>query len=714
MRIIAYLFIMILVRAGSSAQTSYYVAPAGNDTSAGTFTQPWKTFQKACNAATPGSNVYFMQGIYNEKVTLNASGTAEGGYITFQPYEDDTVILDGTGKTGDQLILIENKSYVRLQGFELRNNLNQTFGTGIWVKGGGSHIEIRNNTIHDMRRSGAGDCMAISIYGTSNTPLSHVVIDSNVIYDCEPGHSEALTLNGNVDTFQVTNNTVHDVNNIGIDMIGGEGTCSTPLLDAVRNGVCRGNVVYNAHSLYGGGYAAGIYVDGGINITVENNMSYSNDVGIEIGCENNGRVSSGMIVRNNLVFNNDKRGIGIGGYDFPATGKVTTSSVLNNTCFNNDTEGTGEGELTIEYTEDCMFNNNIFYSSNNNKLMITTVGNGSGNQFDYNLWYAPGGISSTTIDYNGTVYTGFAAYQSGTGQDAHSLFANPSFVSASLPIPDLHLQPGSPALDAGDPAFVPDSNETDYEGNERILGARVDCGAYEKNQIIVTTPLLLEPVNGASVTTSPVMLRWTASDSGATYHLQVATDSLFTSLLTNDSLLSDTTAQVVKTVNGTYYWHVRASISGVYSSWSAGNHFIFTSSNRWKIVSVPLSVADGRTTLLYPTAISSAFAFIPDAGYMIQDTLKNGSGYWLKFGADQSTNIAGDSIFADTIDVSEGWNLLGSISIPVEAASLTTEPLELFSSNFFGYENGYIVADMIEPGKGYWVKAKQAGRVILR
>jgi len=48
------------------------------------------------------------------------------------------------------------------------------------------------------------------------------VIDGNEVYDCDPAPSEALTLNGNVDGFQVTNNVVHDVNTIGIDAIGGE------------------------------------------------------------------------------------------------------------------------------------------------------------------------------------------------------------------------------------------------------------------------------------------------------------------------------------------------------------------------------------------------------------------------------------------------------------------------------------------------------------
>ncbi|MBI5215293.1 MAG: hypothetical protein HY960_06030 [Ignavibacteriae bacterium] len=706
------LVIYCLMFSFAHAQTEYFVSPTGNDTNPGTELQPWKTLQQAFNASTAGSTVFIKGGIYNEKCTLNVSGNSVDGFIAFRPFEDDTVIMDGTGKTGDQIILIEEKSYVKIIGLEIRNNLNQAFGSGIWVKGGGSHIELRNNTIHDMRRAGAGDCMAISIYGTSNTSLSNIVVDSNIIYDCEPGHSEALTLNGNVDTFWVTNNLVHDVNNIGIDMIGGEGTCPTPSLDAVRNGVCRGNIVYNAHSLYGGGYAAGIYVDGGINIIVENNASYSNDVGIEIGCENQGRVSSGMIVRNNLVFDNEKRGIGIGGYDYPATGKVTTTSILNNTCFNNDTEGTGAGELIVEYTEDCIIKNNIFYSSSQNRLMTTMVGNSTGNIFDYNLWFAPGGVNSATIDYAGTVYTGFNNYKTGTGQDANSTFANPLFVSNTLPNPDLRLQDGSPAIDAGDPAFVPASGETDYDGNPRVDNARVDCGAFEKVQTVVTVPLLLQPENNTVLVSSNQTFIWTSSDSGTTYHLQVAHDSLFQSLLSNDSILVNTSTQISLTVNGTYFWRVRAKLNNVCSPWSSIRKFTYASANKWFLVSVPLRVSDPRRTTLFPTAISEAFSFDKNAGYTIQDSLENGVGYWLKFGADQTSNITGDSIFADTLDVVEGWNLIGTLSVPTQSNTIITEGTTLQSS-FYEFENGYNQTETLQPLKGYWIKVNDDGQLLL-
>jgi len=44
-----------------------------------------------------------------------------------------------------------------------------------------------------------------------------------------------------------------------------------------------------------------------------------------------------------------------------------------------------------------------------------------------------------------------------------------------------HLQAGSPCIDAGNSAAVPDGVKTDLDGNRRIQGSSVDMGAYESS-----------------------------------------------------------------------------------------------------------------------------------------------------------------------------------------------------------------------------------------
>ncbi len=562
---------LVIVRVSIAQQDTFFVATNGNDANPGTEILPWKTLQRACSIASPGVTILLKAGIYNEKVTMNVSGNATEGFITFKNYENDIVKIDGTGKNGDQLLLIQNKNYIRIVGLEFQNNLNQSFGTGIWIQGAGRNIEIRNCTFHDMRASSSGDAMAISVYGTNGTsPLSNIIIDSNHIYNCEPGHSEALTLNGNVDTFQITNNRVHDVNNIGIDMIGGEGTSPNVLTDLARNGICKGNVVYNCRSNYGGGYAAGIYVDGGENILIERNTVYQCDTGLEIGCENQGRVAAKMIVRDNLIFNNDKRGIGFGGYNFPATGKVKNSFFLNNTCFNNDILNTDAGELVVEYAESCVVKNNIFFSTTQNKLMVTTFGNNKGNIFDYNLWNTPAGSNNASIDYNGTVYSSFTAYQNGTGHDGHSLFANPLFVSATLPAPDLHLLSSSSAINAGDVNFIPAIGETDFDGNARVHNSRVDCGAYEMNVNAPDAPRNLSAV----LNNQQIILQWNPNTENNILRYRI-----FGGTSGNPTTQLDSTNDTLKIISGiesgfTYYFRITAINTDGFSSNYSNEVFI--------------------------------------------------------------------------------------------------------------------------------------------
>jgi hypothetical protein len=582
--------VLMVCSVSFAQQDTFYVAPNGNDTNSGTELAPWKTFQHACSNASPGAIVLLKAGIYNEKVTMNVAGNAAAGFITFQNYGSDVVKIDGTGKNGKQLLLIQNKNFIRLIGLEFQNNLNQSFGTGIWIQGAGRKIEIRNCTFHDMRAAnGGGDAMAISVYGTSGTtPLSNIVIDSNHIYNCEPGHSEALTLNGNVDTFQVTNNLVHDVDNIGIDMIGGEGTSPNAITDLARNGICSGNVVYNCRSDYGGGYAAGIYVDGGENIIVEKNKIYQCDVGLEIGCENQGRVASKIYVRDNLIFNNDKRGIGFGGYNFPATGKVKNSFVLNNTCYYNDILNTDAGELVVEYAESCVVMNNIFFSTSQNKLMVTTVGNNKGNIFDYNVWNTPA-ESSAIIDFAGTVYATFSAYRNGTGQDAHSVFGNPFFVSSALPSPDVHILASSPAINAGDVNFTPANGETDFDGAARVQHARVDCGAYEVNLVAPDVPRNLS----ATVINNTIVLHWNPNTENNILRYRI-----YGATTIHPGTQIDSTSDSTIILNGiasgsTYYFRITAvNTNGLSGNFSNEVQISFGAKKKYRTIAATTSLAE--------------------------------------------------------------------------------------------------------------------------
>jgi len=409
---------------------------------------------------------------YFEKLVFPRSGDPASGPISLEAFPGERPILDGTGVPGSDMIRIENRSWVRVVGFEIRNHLGVNDGSGVRVIGSGSNIEIRDNRIHDIRGQHA---MGITVYGTESTPISNLVIDGNVIHDCEPAQSEALTLNGNVTDFAVTNNVVRDVNNIGIDFIGGEVDIQPDPTRVVRNGVCRGNTVIRANASHGGGFAAGIYVDGGRDIVIENNLVTESDLGIEVGAENSGIETSGVVVRNNVLHHNGKAGLVFGGYA-ASVGRVRSCEFRNNTLYHNDTLAQGFGELWIQWAEGNVVRNNVFHAASQN-LLLASYGGNTGNALDHNLWWVADGAAAGHFVWNDVSHSGFAAYRAATGRDANSDFADPGWRDAESA--DFHLAPASAAIDTGDPATDVAPTETDLDGGPRRAGLRVDRGADE-------------------------------------------------------------------------------------------------------------------------------------------------------------------------------------------------------------------------------------------
>ncbi|MBX7219840.1 MAG: right-handed parallel beta-helix repeat-containing protein [Blastocatellia bacterium] len=460
----------------------FYVSTQGNNNNDGSQAHPWRTIQKACNTASPGATVNILAGTYNEKVIVNVSGNASAGFITLRNYQSDVVIVDGTGKSGSNMFEIVDQSYFRLQGLEIVNNRNVNFGAGVYLEGASHHIEIRNCRIHEIRGT---EAQGIGVYGTNaTTSISDLILDGNEIYDCDPAQSEALTLNGNVELFQVTNNQVHDVNNIGIDFIAGEGTCPDPAKDAARNGVCRGNVVRRARSNYGGGFAGAIYVDGGRDIIIERNIVTESDIGIEVGAENPGVIATNVIVKNNLIYNNDKIGLAFGGYDVNR-GRVRNCKFFNNTFYRNNVltgsvqNDASRAEIFIQYAENNQVENNIIYGSTNNRILLGTAvaqTNTQNNLIDYNLWFVDADVSQARFYWNDTFYTGLTAYRASSPNDVHSLGVNPSFVNPNLATPDLHLSGASLAFNAG--ATLPEVLN-DFDNVSRPQYSFFDIGAFE-------------------------------------------------------------------------------------------------------------------------------------------------------------------------------------------------------------------------------------------
>lgn len=471
----------------AESPTIYYVAPNGLDKNTGAIDDPWRTIQHAVDNVNPGDTIMVRSGVYAEAVVVNASGTI-GAPITLQSYPGETAVLDGSTLTNHDtaLLTIDSQSYLVIDGFELRNhasNNSNDVPMGIFVSGDAHDITLSHHHIHHIENNqeADGNAHGIAVYGTEPSAAIHnLYIEDNDLHDLKLGNSEALVLNGNVTDFVVSGNSVHDNDNIGIDLIGFEGTSPNSDTDQARDGLVSKNVVYNIDTLtnpaYGGEQAAAaIYVDGGTRIIIERNRVYQSNFGIEIASEHSGRATSEIIVRNNLIYQNHVAGLAMGGYD-TQRGSTHHCTIVNNTFFKNDSNQNDSGELYIQFdTHDNVVQNNVFVANAQSLFMTNAYTQNTNNLVDYNLYFAPAGADNSHWEWQTVWYDGFAAYQAGTGNDAHSLFADPQFENAATIA--LQLQAGSPAIDRG--ANTAAAGDVDFAGNGRIVNTVIDLGAYE-------------------------------------------------------------------------------------------------------------------------------------------------------------------------------------------------------------------------------------------
>ena len=462
--------------AGQDGVVTYFVSKGGHDSNPGTIGAPWLTIQYAANSVSAGATVYVFGGVYHESVNFPRPGTASAR-ITFRSYPGQTAVIDGTGvscctsnppssgNTTQGLINIVNQSYITIRGFEIRRFTTSNAAytpAGVWITGSGTGVHVLNNRVHDITTKSEenGNAFGISVYGTSKTPIKQLVIDGNEVYDLRTGQSESVNVDGNVTHFAITNNLIHDNDNIGIDAIGYEGVGPVGY-DEAMYGEISGNTIYNISGITnpgeGHGYDAdGLYCDGCAYVTFERNVIIQVDYGIETTSENQVCLANGTewtgpnntgipaqghfpcygryaTVGNNIFYNSNACGNSIGGYA-AATRKGGHSNgggssyhdvFVNNTLYNNATqtgnasEGGSTGEFQIQYqvgrTQGNIYENNIVYAGAYNTWIFSYVPfshayPGPPATLNWNLYNSDAGYVERTSIWWGNVntYTSFS------------------------------------------------------------------------------------------------------------------------------------------------------------------------------------------------------------------------------------------------------------------------------------------------------------------
>ena len=435
----------------------YYVAKNGNDNNPGTETSPFLTIQKAANVAVAGCTIYVKAGTYNEKVTIQKSGSEEK-WITFSAAPG--TIIDGANISNpidwDGLIVIKNSKFIKVSGFKVQNSTK----SGIVVIGsanGGmkwSHITLENNHTYKTNSSG------IQAYGGGD----NLIVDGNDIERAANGGAdywsqECLSVAYDIDIVEVMNNTVHDGTMNGYRG-GGEGI---DLKDGISNALVHHNHVFNIVSV-------GIYIDAyarhNYNIQVYNNIVHDINrnwgQGLTAGCEHGG-ILENISFYNNIVYHCNYNGF----YSELAynSSTIRNINVVNNVFFNNG--------VTSQYLlAGGIYIKPIYGGMSNIRVANNIVSDNYSFQIAIGNWNTiPGLVVENNLIYPFRNNTNGQCVET---KGINYIEASPLFVDASNA--DFHLKSGSPAINSGSSIDAPNF---DFDGNHRPIGRGYDIGAYE-------------------------------------------------------------------------------------------------------------------------------------------------------------------------------------------------------------------------------------------
>ncbi|MGO8678313.1 MAG: DUF1565 domain-containing protein [Limisphaerales bacterium] len=332
---------MMAAMAGHLRAATYMVdqaAPGAADTNPGTEDKPFKTVQRAADAAKPGDTICVMAGKYDERVKVK-SGGAEGEPIAFVSMPRRAATVGGFDL---------DASFIRVEGFEITAPKP---APGVELRA--SHCEILDNYIHDMMEGVDGYGAKPGADGTTRdySAVTHNRIAYNKVYHSEYGFilggEDWLVENNEVNrlfmyapgnrnddcdysrffgkgciercnyfhgstrqeikTAHVDCLQTFSVNgDIAMDLLFEDNACfdfhqlcmveSTPHIGSVRNWTFRRNIVSPNSPLMRGGWGPDIIQT--LDVTIENcTISTLNWAAIGL----RGKESTGGVIRNNIL-----------------------------------------------------------------------------------------------------------------------------------------------------------------------------------------------------------------------------------------------------------------------------------------------------------------------------------------------------------------------------------------------------------------------------
>lgn len=497
--------------------TAYYIDCArGSDSNSGTsYLHPWLTLAQVNKTAfQPGDGIFFKRGTTCPGALTPQGAGAEDRPIIMGTYGSGDLPIIDAGKNPEAFRLI-GQEYWEIQDIEFSGGTRY----GVLVSGEEGtdtlhHIRLKNLMVHDVWGEPYKDKTPGLVVVLANGSLFRdVVIDGVTAYNTNQW--AGIEVNGGVgwpidyanpalaEGVTIRNSTVHNVYGDGIVLWG------------VHNGLIEYSVAYDTGkqpSPKTVGTPSSIWTWTCIDCVVQYNESYNADSPeIDAGCFD---IDWGT--RNNTYqynYGHDCEGYCIS--VFGAEGVTTENAVVRyNVCSNNGQRSSlasRQGEIFLStwnggYLDGVLIYNNTFswsppgnypplvnkaeFSGERqnlffNNILVSTkpwlVDGGKTLELDHNLYWLQG-EGTPFFFFPDAYYSGFDDYQKLSGQDEHSIFADPllnerAYHEIGFPKDAFTLQPGSPAIDAG--LTLDEMGTKDFFGNPIPYGGSIDIGAHE-------------------------------------------------------------------------------------------------------------------------------------------------------------------------------------------------------------------------------------------
>ena len=159
--------------------------------------------------------------------------------------------------------------------------------------------------------------------------------------------------------------------------------------------------------------------------------------------------------------------------------------------------------------------------------------------------------------------------------------------------------------------------------------------------------------------------------------------------------------------------HEDEGLMGQFIVYSDQSDITVEYAENWNLVGLPLNVEDSDYLSLFPSAVEGTL-YSYDGAYISDINLIQGEGYWLRFNNAGSTTITGTPTNELTISLNEGWNLISGISTSINVLAIEDPDEIIISGTVYGFiSGGYLNAEILEPGKGYWIRANNSGFITL-